>query len=130
MRLNLPIPLLHETAEDATVGGYFVPKGLRVMINVCVIERDKDSWEDPEEFRPSRFLDSTVPNFKESHFEFIQFESGRRSCHEMQLGLYAFDLALAHLLNCLTWELPNVMKKLVRWIQVMFLDSLLREHVD
>ena len=76
LRLHPPIPLFHETAEDATIGGYFVPKGSRVMITMWVIGRDKDSWEHPEEFRPSRFLDSSVPDFKESHFEFIPFRSG------------------------------------------------------
>nr|AEV93477.1 ferulate 5-hydroxylase [Caragana korshinskii] len=111
LRLHPPIPLLlHETAEDATVSGYFVPKGSRVMINAWAIGRDKDSWEDPEEFKPSRFLNSSAPVFKGSNFEFIPFGSGRRSCPGMQLGLYALDLALAHLLHCFTWELPDGMK--------------------
>jgi ferulate-5-hydroxylase len=75
LRLHPPITLLHETIEDTAIGGYFVPKGSRVMINVWVIGRDKDSWEDPEEFRPSRFLDSSVPDFKESHLSL--FHSGQ-----------------------------------------------------
>jgi ferulate-5-hydroxylase len=111
LRLHPPIPLLlHETAEDATIRGYFVPKGSRVMINAWAICRDKDSWEDPEEFKPSRFLNSSAPDFKGNNFEFIPFGSGRRSCPGMQLGLYALDLALAHLLHCFTWDLPNGMK--------------------
>ncbi|CAJ2635701.1 unnamed protein product [Trifolium pratense] len=111
LRLHPPIPLLlHETAEDATIRGYFVPKGSRVMINAWAIGRDKDSWEDPEEFKPSRFLNSSAPDFKGSNFEFIPFGSGRRSCPGMQLGMYALDLALAHLLHCFTWNLPNGMK--------------------
>ncbi|XP_058766943.1 cytochrome P450 84A1-like [Vicia villosa] len=112
LRLHPPIPLLlHETAEDATVGGYYVPKGSRVMINAWAIGRDEFSWKDPEEFKPSRFLNSTsAPDFKGSNFEFIPFGSGRRSCPGMQLGLYALDLALAHLLHCFTWELPNGIK--------------------
>ncbi|KAK8687297.1 hypothetical protein V6N13_086122 [Hibiscus sabdariffa] len=36
--------------------------------------------------------------------------SGRRSCPGMQLGLYALDMAVAHLLHCFTWELPGGMK--------------------
>ncbi|MED6146299.1 hypothetical protein PIB30_033220 [Stylosanthes scabra] len=108
LRLHPPIPLLlHETAEDSTVSGYFVPKGSRVMINAWAIGRDKDSWEDPETFRPSRFLDQGVADFKGSNFEFIPFGSGRRSCPGMQLGLYALELAVAHLLHCFTWELPD-----------------------
>lgn len=28
----------------------------------------------------------------------------------MQLGLFAFEMTLAHLLHCFTWELPDGMK--------------------
>ncbi|TKY70450.1 coniferylaldehyde 5-hydroxylase [Spatholobus suberectus] len=111
LRLHPPIPLLlHETAEDATVAGYFVPKKARVMINAWAIGRDKNCWEEPETFKPSRFLKPGVPDFKGSNFEFIPFGSGRRSCPGMQLGLYALELAVAHLLHCFTWELPDGMK--------------------
>ncbi|KAF7809685.1 Cytochrome P450 84A1 [Senna tora] len=111
LRLHPPIPLLlHETAEDAEVSGYFVPKKARVMINAWAIGRDRNSWDEPDSFRPSRFLKEGVPDFKGSNFEFIPFGSGRRSCPGMQLGLYALELAVAHLLHCFTWELPDGMK--------------------
>lgn len=111
LRLHPPIPLLlHETSEDAQVGGYFVPAKSRVMINAWAIGRDPNYWNDPDTFRPSRFLDPTVPDFKGSNFEFIPFGSGRRSCPGMQLGLYALELAVAHLLHCFNWELPDGMK--------------------
>ncbi|KAF2290823.1 hypothetical protein GH714_015648 [Hevea brasiliensis] len=56
LRLHPPIPLLlHETAEEAEVAGYYIPAKSRVMINAWAIGRDKNSWEDPETFRPSRF---------------------------------------------------------------------------
>ncbi|KAJ7953080.1 Cytochrome P450 [Quillaja saponaria] len=87
LRLHPPIPLLlHETAEDSEVAGYSIPKKSRVMINAWAIGRDKDSWEDPDTFKPSR------------------------SCPGMQLGLYALELSAAHLLHCFTWELPDGMK--------------------
>uniref|UniRef100_A0A2P2KMR9 Cytochrome P450 family protein n=2 Tax=Rhizophora mucronata TaxID=61149 RepID=A0A2P2KMR9_RHIMU len=111
LRLHPPIPLLlHETAEDAEVAGYYIPKRSRVMINVWAIGRDPNSWDNPETFRPSRFLKDGMPDFKGSNFEFIPFGSGRRSCPGMQLGLYALDLAVTHLLHCFTWELPDGMK--------------------
>lgn len=111
LRLHPPIPLLlHETAEDAVVAGYQIPAKSRVMINAWAIGRDKNSWEDPDTFKPSRFLKEGVPDFKGSNFEFIPFGSGRRSCPGMQLGLYALDLAVAHMLHCFTWELPDGMK--------------------
>lgn len=111
LRLHPPIPLLlHETAEASEVAGYRIPAKSRVMINAWAIGRDKDSWKDPETFRPARFLEEGVPDFKGSNFEFIPFGSGRRSCPGMQLGLYALEMAVANLLHCFTWELPDGMK--------------------
>ncbi|KAK4490688.1 hypothetical protein RD792_001382 [Penstemon davidsonii] len=111
LRLHPPIPvLLHETAEDAVVSGYHIPAKSRVMINAWAIGRDKCAWEDAESFKPSRFLKEGVPDFKGSNFEFIPFGSGRRSCPGMQLGLYAMETAVAHLLHCFNWELPDGMK--------------------
>ncbi|PPS14866.1 hypothetical protein GOBAR_AA05728 [Gossypium barbadense] len=99
-----------EEEEDAVVAGYQIPAKSRVMINAWAIGRDRNSWEDPDSFKPSRFLREGVPDFKGSNFEFIPFGSGRRSCPGMQLGLYALDMAVAHLLHCFTWELPDGMK--------------------
>ncbi|GAA0174338.1 oxygenase [Lithospermum erythrorhizon] len=111
LRLHPPIPvLLHETSESSEVSGYHIPARSRVMINAYAIARDKDSWEDPDTFKPSRFLKENAPDFKGNNFEYIPFGSGRRSCPGMQLGLYAFDMAVAHLVHCFTWELPDGMK--------------------
>ncbi|KAL6502678.1 hypothetical protein OROHE_024331 [Orobanche hederae] len=108
LRLHPPIPiLLHETAEDATISGYHVPARSRVMINAWAIGRDESAWEDADEFKPSRFLRDGLPDFKGGNFEFIPFGSGRRSCPGMQLGLYALEMSVAHLLHCFKWELPD-----------------------
>ncbi|KAF5951471.1 hypothetical protein HYC85_009415 [Camellia sinensis] len=111
LRLHPPIPLLlHETSVDAAVAGFGIPAKSRVMINAWAINRDKDSWVDPDSFKPSRFLNGGAPDFKGSNFEFLPFGSGRRSCPGMQLGLYAMELAVAHLCHCYSWELPDGMK--------------------
>lgn len=111
LRLHPPFPLLlHETVEEAEVSGYFIPKGSRVMVNTYALGRDPASWSDPEIFNPSRFLDPGAPDLKGNSFEFIPFGSGRRSCPGMQLGMYAFELAVAHLLHCFTWRLPDGVK--------------------
>nr|GMD56475.1 cytochrome P450 84A1-like [Ipomoea batatas] len=111
LRLHPPIPLLlHETAEATEVNGYYIPARSRAIINAWAIARDKNSWEDPDSFKPERFLKEGMPDFKGTNFEFIPFGSGRRSCPGMQLGLYALELAVAHLFHCFTWELPDGMK--------------------
>ncbi|XP_076919861.1 cytochrome P450 84A1-like isoform X1 [Bidens hawaiensis] len=111
LRLHPPIPVvLHKSSSDTTVMGYHIPKGARVMVNLYAINRDKNSWEDPDAFNPSRFLESGAPDFKGSNYEFLPFGSGRRSCPGMPLGLYAMEMALVHLLHSFTWELPHGMK--------------------
>lgn len=111
LRLHPPIPLLlHETAEDAVIGGYSIPKQSRIMINAWAIGRDPNSWDDAQVFKPGRFLKEGVPDFKGGNFEFIPFGSGRRSCPGMVLGLYALEMCVANLLHSFTWELPDGMK--------------------
>ncbi|KAL5713407.1 hypothetical protein ACHQM5_015484 [Ranunculus cassubicifolius] len=111
LRLHPPIPLLlHETSKYCEIAGYAIPKRTRVMINAWAIGRDKSAWEDADTFNPSRFEKENSADFKGSDFEFIPFGSGRRSCPGMQLGLYSLELAIAHLVHCFSWELPNGMK--------------------
>lgn len=110
LRLHPPIPLLlHETASNTVVSGYNIPAKSRVMINAWAIGRDPSAWEDPDKFNPARFLHQNAPDFTGNHFEYIPFGSGRRSCPGMQLGLYALELSVAHLLHCFNWELPDGM---------------------
>ncbi|KAJ9564430.1 hypothetical protein OSB04_000396 [Centaurea solstitialis] len=111
LRLHPPIPvLLHQSSEATEVAGYHIPKGTRVMVNAYAINRDKDAWENPNTFNPARFLQNGAPDFKGSNYEFLPFGSGRRSCPGMQLGLYAMEMAVAHLLHSFTWQLPDGMK--------------------
>ncbi|KAI7736625.1 hypothetical protein M8C21_025710 [Ambrosia artemisiifolia] len=111
LRLHPPIPVaLHQSSAATRIGDYHIPKGTRVMINFYAINRDKGAWKDPNVFDPSRFLQKGSPDFKGSNYEFLPFGSGRRSCPGMQLGLYTMEMAVAHLLHCFTWELPDEMK--------------------
>nr|GMC57532.1 cytochrome P450 84A1-like [Ipomoea batatas] len=112
LRLHAPIPLLlHETVKATEVNGYYIPAKSRVVINTWAIGRDKNYWEDdPESFKPERFLKAGAPDLMGNNFEFLPFGSGRRSCPGLQLGVYALEMAVANLLQCFTWELPNGMK--------------------
>ncbi|VAH72739.1 unnamed protein product [Triticum turgidum subsp. durum] len=114
LRLHPPIPLLnHENAEDCAVGGYSVPRGSRVMINVFAIGRDANAWKDADAFRPSRFMEgegeAAGVDFKGGCFEFLPFGSGRRSCPGMALGLYSLELVVAQLAHGFNLALPDGM---------------------
>ncbi|RRT47690.1 hypothetical protein B296_00043097 [Ensete ventricosum] len=114
LRLHPPFPLLlHQTAEHCEVAGYSIPARCPVMINVWAIGRDESAWKDADAYRPSRFApggDAAALDFKGNCFEFLPFGSGRRSCPGMQLGMHELELAVAQLLHCFTWALPDGMK--------------------
>ncbi|TQD79917.1 hypothetical protein C1H46_034549 [Malus baccata] len=59
LRLHLALPLLvfHCPSETCIVGGYTIPKGSGIFINVWAIHRYPSIWENPLEFNPERFLD-------------------------------------------------------------------------
>ncbi|KAL0332664.1 UNVERIFIED_CONTAM: cytochrome [Sesamum calycinum] len=96
-----PIGGTREFTEDSHIGGYHVPKGTWLIVNLWKLHRDPNVWpDDPLEFRPERFL-STGKNVdvKGHDFELIPFGAGRRICPGVNLGLQMLHLVLANLLH-------------------------------
>ena len=103
LRLHPPIPLVfHETAKDTMLAGYLIPACWPVVISTWAIGRDKTVWDEPNAFKPSRFLEPGAKDFKGNDFEFIPFGAGRRSCPGMQLGFYVLEKSVAELVHCFT----------------------------
>ena len=101
MRLYPPVPLLlpHESSADCKVGGYDVPAGTMLLVNVFAIHRDPAVWEDPAEFRPERFEGD-----KAEGRLLMPFGMGRRKCPGETLALRTVALVLGTLIQCFDWE--------------------------
>ncbi|KAK1604358.1 hypothetical protein QYE76_028031 [Lolium multiflorum] len=113
MRLHPPSPLLmpHEAmAEGAEVGGFAVPKGAMVIINLCAVMRDPAAWTQPDEFVPERFIGVDMDFRVKDRFEFMPFGAGRRACPGMPMATRVVTLILASLLHRFQWRLPEGMK--------------------
>uniref|UniRef100_A0A7N0U2W1 Cytochrome P450 n=1 Tax=Kalanchoe fedtschenkoi TaxID=63787 RepID=A0A7N0U2W1_KALFE len=107
LRLHPVFPFLlpRKTARDEELCGYKIPKGAQVLVNAWAIGRDRGAWgDDPDGFRPERFLGSDV-DFRGGSFELIPFGSGRRICVGMPLAGRMLHLTLGSLVNCFDWKL-------------------------
>ncbi|KAL2337557.1 hypothetical protein Fmac_012003 [Flemingia macrophylla] len=112
LRLHLPNQLLlpRESSEECIIDGYRIPAKTIVYVNAWVIHRDSETWQNPEEFCPERFLDNDI-DFLGQDFELIPFGSGRRICPGLSMAVVTLELVLANLLHSFDWELPRGMTK-------------------
>ncbi|KAI3504805.1 hypothetical protein L1887_26527 [Cichorium endivia] len=102
-----PLSVPHESIEDCVVGGYSVPKGTRLLVNIWKIHHDPKIWEDSFQFVPERFLTSKKNiDAKGQHFELIPFGSGRRICLGMSIAVKSLQLILASIVH--GFEFQNV----------------------
>lgn len=108
LRLHPPAPVLvpRETLETCIIGGFRIPAKTRVFINAASIATDPTYWENPLEFKPERFSNSSV-DFRGQNFELIPFGAGRRSCPGINFSVPLIELALANLLLQFEWSLPE-----------------------
>ncbi|KAF3677432.1 Cytochrome 71A4 [Capsicum annuum] len=108
LRLHPPIPLLvpRQARQHVKVMGYDVGAGTMVITNGWAIGRDPEIWEDAEEFKPERFLNSDI-DFKGQDFRLIPFGSGRRGCPGISFAMATNELVLANVVRNFDWQLPN-----------------------
>ncbi|KAL2465406.1 Cytochrome [Abeliophyllum distichum] len=106
-RYQPPVPLIpREAGRDVKIMGYDIAAGTIVMINALAIGRDPLFWDEPENFKPERFLNSSI-DFKGLHFQHIPFGSGRRICPGIDFATALIELVLANILHKFDWELPG-----------------------
>ncbi|XP_077983162.1 steroid 17-alpha-hydroxylase/17,20 lyase-like [Glandiceps talaboti] len=79
IRTVAPIGVPHKTLCDTSVGGYNIPKDTQVWINHWNLHMDERQWDNPEEFRPERFLDEDGKPLPKPN-SFLPFSAGRRVC--------------------------------------------------
>ncbi|KAH6795262.1 hypothetical protein C2S52_005739 [Perilla frutescens var. hirtella] len=108
LRLHPPVPLLvpRSPSRSSTIGGYTIPEGSGVFINIWSIQRDPSIWDMPMEFNPQRFLHGHY-DYSGNQFQYLPFGSGRRICAGRALSERMILYLLASLLHSFDWRLPQ-----------------------
>ncbi|KAI4500833.1 hypothetical protein M0802_004044 [Mischocyttarus mexicanus] len=101
----VPLGTTHATTNDVTINGYSIPAGTQIVPNLYAVHMNPDLWDNPEEFRPSRFLDSAGKPQKPRHF--MPFGVGQRVCLGEKLAVYEIFLFFSSLLHMYDFRLPE-----------------------
>ncbi|KAH9924330.1 cytochrome P450 [Epithele typhae] len=76
--VSIPPGLAHATSEDDEFEGYFIPKGTAVNVNAWAILHDPAVFEDPETFKPERFMKDGKLDPAVKDLTAVAFGLGRR----------------------------------------------------
>ncbi|PUZ70634.1 hypothetical protein GQ55_2G248700 [Panicum hallii var. hallii] len=111
LRLQPPAPLLPRMviADGVSLGGFSVPTGTCVLVNLWAMGRDPAVWPRPEEFVPERFLGNEAADFRGMDFAYKPFGAGRRMCPGLDFATRLVPLLLASILHRVEWRLPGGM---------------------
>lgn len=93
LRLYPPVPLLSRQAgADDHVCGVKVEKGSLILVVPWLLHRHRKYWDDPDTFRPERFLGEETPR---DSFCYIPFAAGPRICAGLSFAQYEMVLLVA-----------------------------------
>jgi cytochrome P450 len=76
------------------LGDYEVPSGWYVAPAIPLVQHARSAYEDPEEFRPERFLDG-----RGAREAWIPFGGGKRHCVGSHLALLELETVIAEILR-------------------------------
>lgn len=79
-----PMGVAHSTMEDIHIDGKIIPKGTDILCSLMSIHFDPEMWDEPDVFRPERFLGPDGQFLK--HEAFSAFSMGPRICLGKQLA--------------------------------------------
>ncbi|XP_059804076.1 steroid 17-alpha-hydroxylase/17,20 lyase [Hypanus sabinus] len=108
LRIQPVSPLLipHVALVDTSIGGYTIPKGTQVTVNLWAIHHDEREWKNPDIFDPTRFLNKEGKHMHSPSPSFMPFSAGPRVCVGEVLTKMLLFLFFATFLQRFSVEFP------------------------
>lgn len=125
--------LIRECTKDYSVSGddnLMIPKGTPIFIPVLGLQRDPRIFENPMEFKPERFLNSTNGNGNSKGLFYLPFGDGPRNCIGMRMAKLTTKMGLAVILSKFKFELcdKEMLVKELEFHPNMFILTPNKEH--
>ncbi|KAL6964862.1 imidazoleacetate 4-monooxygenase [Sarracenia purpurea var. burkii] len=107
LRRHSPAPMvpLRYVHEDTELGGYHVPAGSEIAINIYGCNMDEKRWENPEEWNPVRFLDDKYDP-TDMH-KTMAFGGGKRVCAGSLQAMLISCTAIGRFVQEFEWRLND-----------------------
>jgi unspecific monooxygenase len=103
MRLYPPAFLIARAAAGPdTIAGMAVKPGDVILIAPWLLHRHEKLWDEPNAFKPSRFMPGATPP---DRFAYLPFGAGPRVCIGAHFALIEATLALARIIGAFKVEL-------------------------
>lgn len=105
LRKHSPVPIvpLRYVHEDTELGGYHIPAGSEIAINIYGCNMDSDKWENPQEWIPERFLDEKYDS--SDLYKTMAFGGGKRICAGSLQAMLIACTAIGRFVQEFEWEL-------------------------
>ncbi|KAK4276639.1 hypothetical protein QN277_014765 [Acacia crassicarpa] len=105
LRKHNPVPIIppRYVHEDTQLGGYHIPAGSEITVNIYGCNLDKNKWEDPLEWKPERFLNERYDNA--DLYKTMAFGGGKRVCAGSLQAASIASVAIGRFVQEFEWEL-------------------------
>ena len=100
-----PLGIPHCASADTYFRGYLIPKGALLVANFWSVFKDPTVWQDPDQFKPERFLNEDGKAVKPD--ELIPFSIGRRYCFGEHLAKMELFIFFSYLMHQFTIKKPD-----------------------
>ncbi|GAB4852020.1 hypothetical protein Ancab_016213 [Ancistrocladus abbreviatus] len=107
LRKHSPVPIIppRHVSKDTQIGGYHIPAGSEIAINLYGCNRDKNQWKDPEEWNPERFLEDRYD--PQDLYKTMAFGAGKRACAGSLQAMLIACSSIGRLVQEFEWKLKD-----------------------
>eukprot|EP01018_Ginkgo_biloba_P040909 Gb_05787 [translate_table: standard] len=97
-----PLRYVH---EDVQIGGFGVPAGWQIAINIYGCNHNEEEWENANEFKPERFLEENKRELVDL-YRTMTFGAGKRVCTGSVQATLLGSITVARFVQEFQWDLP------------------------